>query len=189
MIETRGRNTTGRYSLPAGKYICRVVSVEVGTSKAGNTMIILDVDVAQGNFKDFFARDLESLKVHFENVTWPREAKAWVVAVDNDGFLHWRLEKLLRQIQRSNVGFDYDPCALDETTLVGKLIGATFAETENGKGTRLADFCSVDDVPTTAQKPPVPSPHDDDLRGEPLKDDIDPPDFDLGQFDEDSPQK
>lgn len=191
MIETKGINQNGgRYHLPAGDYLCRIVSTNVGTSKAGNPIIVVGVDVEAGAFGGFFKRALERLKLRFGNVTWPYEATTRVIAVDESGFLHWRLERFLSLVKESNAGFTYDPCNFDETTLVGKLVGAKFApKPENDKGTYLAEFFATSATsvpkstePTTAPTPPAPSPRDD-LRGEPLsKNDVAPPEYDVDQF-------
>lgn len=190
MIKTRGLNATGRYSLPAGGYVCRVRSASVGTSHAGNPCLILCVDVAEGDFAGFFQKSFERLKTLFGNVTWPYDATSRVIAVDERGFLHWRLEHFLSLVKESNPQFDYDPCKFDESTLVGRLVGFEFVTKTNGKvGTRIGEPRSLADIRAgkcTVPTPPATStPPANDLSGDPLsKDDVAPPEFDLGQFDE-----
>lgn len=196
MIKTRGLNATGRYSLPAGGYVCRVRSASVGTSHAGNPCLILCVDVAEGDFAGFFQKSFERLKTLFGNVTWPYDATSRVIAVDERGFLHWRLEHFLSLVKESNPQFDYDPCKFDESTLVGRLVGFEFVTKTNGKvGTRIGEPRSLADIRAEKCTVPTPlatstpqetsTPPANDLSGKPLgTDDIAPPEFDLGQFDE-----
>ena len=41
--------------LPAGGYVCRIMSVEETASRAGAPMIKIFLDIAEGQFKDYFA--------------------------------------------------------------------------------------------------------------------------------------
>lgn len=41
--------------LPAGGYVCRIMSVEETASRAGAPMIKISLDIAEGQYKDYFA--------------------------------------------------------------------------------------------------------------------------------------
>ncbi|MCM1579167.1 MAG: DUF669 domain-containing protein [Ruminococcus sp.] len=46
--------------LPAGGYVCRIMQVEETVSKAGNEMIKISLDIAEGEYQSYFANSYKS---------------------------------------------------------------------------------------------------------------------------------
>ena len=171
---------TGEYeSLPAGGYVCRIVSAKENKSSTGKPMLKLALDISEGAYKDFF-------KKKFDKDT--RDEKKWgctyyqMLTNESAGFL----KGLVEDIEKSN-GFKWD---WDENKLKGKLVGMLFQREEYEKSSgdiglfakpisprsiqtiREGDFKVPEDKPlftkesTSTYTPPegfVPAPDDDDL--------------------------
>lgn len=43
--------------LPKGGYVCKILTVEEQTSKAGNPYLLINMDIAEGEYIGFFADD------------------------------------------------------------------------------------------------------------------------------------
>jgi hypothetical protein len=170
---------TGEFEpLPSSGQVCRIMdAVEVKTKK-GDPMLELSLDIAEGEFSDFFAKLYRSST---------REIKKWgcvyrqMLTSDSAAYL----KGLIDDIEKSN-SFKWN---WEETTLKGKLIGMLFQRREYEKrdGTlgwftepisprsvqaiRDGNFTVPKDKPlyqenTNPYTPPegfVPAPDDDDL--------------------------
>ena len=166
--------------LPADGYICRVVNVELTTSKSDKPMLVLFVDIAEGNFAGFFKNAVDRIKSFNYAFKWDSSATYRQLVFGNDGLTSRFFKGLLSCFELSNPYLKFNPHAFDEKILRGCLIGFVFAEEEyfkqNGTiGTRtfikfpksVADIRNRNfkvpdfkELPPDAQKPPAKSFYD-----------------------------
>jgi hypothetical protein len=116
--------TPGEYKqLPPGGYIGKIVRAEETTSKSGNNMIVLDVDIAEGEYKDFFKQKYDT---RFSDET-PWGAKVRQVV---DGASTPMFKGLVTSIEASNLNFAFPFAPAPLTRLHGKQIGLIFGREE-----------------------------------------------------------
>lgn len=139
----------GRETLPAGGYVCNILSARVESGDWGDTLVIAH-DVCEGEYKDIFKRDYENN---------PREDKKWRGTfrlklpkddgTEQDGWKKRSLSNFLWAIEQSNPGFAFN---WDEKTLKGKKIGLLYRNKEweyngnRGWTTEAAGTESIDNI-------------------------------------------
>jgi hypothetical protein len=140
MIPGEGRQ------LPPGGYIGKIVYAEEATSNNGNEMVVLDVDIAEGEYTNFF-RDKYDMRMT-DGQPWGAKVRQ-VKSDDKPGFFKGFTEA----IEQSNPSFKFpfDPRPLSE--LRGKKIGLVFGRdeflTNDGEykwATRVRGVRSVDAI-------------------------------------------
>lgn len=133
MINTKGFSSYAgsNFSIPAGGYICEICKVEVSTSKKGNEMLVLQIDVADGDYKNFYHKAFEQAKSKFGQAYWGAVYRCVISAPD--GNISYPLKLFLRALQDSNDGLAFDDDGFDEKILVGKQCGFVFGEYETKK--------------------------------------------------------
>ena len=119
--------SSGRETLPAGGYVCQIMSARVEDGEWGSTLVLAH-DVCEGEYKDIFKRDYEGN---------PRDDKKWrgtfrLRLPKDDGSEQdtWKkrsLSNFLWAIEQSNPGFTFD---WDEKKLKGKRIGLLYRNKE-----------------------------------------------------------
>ena len=118
---------TGEYEkLNAGGYICKIKSAKEEKSKTGKRMLVIALDILEGDKKDFF-------KKRFDEDT--RAEKKWPAGAIYRQMLEGEkaagfLKGLITSIEASNEGFKWD---LDEKKLANLKCGAIFGEEEYEK--------------------------------------------------------
>lgn len=141
--------SSGRETLPAGGYVCQILSARVEEGEWGSTLVIAH-DVCEGEFKDIFKRDYDG------NI---REGKKWrgtfrLRLPKDDGseydvFKKKSLGNFIWAIEESNPGYSW---AWDEKTLKGKKIGLIYRNKEwayndrTGWTTEAAGTESIDNI-------------------------------------------
>lgn len=126
---------TGEYPrLPAGGYICKILGAKVEKSKKGNDMLVLALDICEGDYKDFFTKQYEE---RVKTATPEKPAKhpnnAILRAVlQGENWIN-RFKGIITAIENSNKNFDWKSCKGDETKLKGLIVGAIFREEEYEK--------------------------------------------------------
>lgn len=135
--------------LPAGGYVCKIVASSIVKSKAGNLMLALNVDIAEGEFTGYFGKT----QARFKNEKWTNDAIIRQVLFSNNGGVAPRFKGLITTIEKSNADFRFNPAAFDPESLRGKLIGCVFADREYRKTDKTigikahAEFTrTVDDI-------------------------------------------
>lgn len=138
MIDLNGYNEVqpvlpGEFlKLPPNGYVCQIVNVELGISKAGNPMIILYLDIAEGGFTGFFKDATDRVKNFRSDTKWDSSAIYRQLIFNNDGKVSRFFKGLLTCFEKSNqITFNTHP--FDEQKLRGCLIGFIFAEEEYQK--------------------------------------------------------
>lgn len=118
---------TGEYEkLEPGGYICKIVSAKQEKSKSGKNMLVLALDIIDGDKKEFFRKRFD------ENTSadkkWPAGAiyRQMLEGEKAAGFL----KGIMTSLEASNEGFKWD---WDEKKLKDLKCGAIFGEEEYEK--------------------------------------------------------
>lgn len=140
-------------SLPAGGYVCKVFNAELTKSKAGNLMLVLFIDVAEGDFHGHFKAAADRVKNFDTSKQWDNSGIYRQLLFSADGKIAPFFKGLLTCFEMSNPNLKLNLANFDTSVLRGCLCGFVFAAEEytkkNGEvGTRtFAKFPrSVDDI-------------------------------------------
>ncbi len=124
----------------AGGYVAKIVSAETKKSAKGNEMLVLSVDIAEGEFKDHYTK----LSEKFEKSTYPN-----IYQLTEGEHVNY-FKGLIAAIEHSNNGFKFN---FDEKTLIGKRLGINLREEEylnKDKEVKtimkVAYFCSAEEA-------------------------------------------
>lgn len=118
---------TGEYEkLEAGGYICRIVNAKEEQSKSGKRMLVLALDILEGDKKEFFRNRFD--EDNRNDKKWPSGAiyRQMLEGEKAAGFL----KGLMTSLETSNNGFKWD---WDEKKLKDLKCGAIFGEEEYEK--------------------------------------------------------
>lgn len=139
---TEAADMGGFKRLPAGGYVCRVMNVRQDLSKQGNEMVVLRLDIVEGPFTGYFAKDYEHAFKSFGDKAFWKGTYSQVTTGKSMAFF----KGLIEAFKASNPG--YEPAfdeqgEWDEKELKGKLIGFIFREEKNpqtGKVSAIARY-------------------------------------------------
>lgn len=123
--------TPGEFTrMPAGGYVCKIVSANFAASKQGNDMLIFNVDVAEGDFADYF----QSTVKRFNQTNWPNPGVYRQLIFGNDNKISPFFKGLIHMIEQCNPGFvAMQNGSIDSASFVGKLCGFVFGDEEYPK--------------------------------------------------------
>lgn len=137
--------------LPAGCYVGKIMGVRYDEGKNGNSdMITLQLDIAEGEQKDFFRKQYEANAD--ENKKWKGKTIVYVPTDDGsvrDGWTKNAFAKWTNSIEQSNPGYSWD---WDENKWKGKMVGLAYRNAfKNIEGkdiqyTEIAFPCEVQKV-------------------------------------------
>ena len=119
--------------LPAGGYVCHVANVEVTNSKAGNPMLVICLDIAEGEFTRHFRNAFDRVRGARPDIKWDNSGIYRQLIFDKNGKVSSFFKGLLTCFERSNNNLNFNPKNFDEKILRGCLIGFVFAEEEYTK--------------------------------------------------------
>lgn len=117
----------GRDILPAGGYVCKIIGAKIDNTNWGDKLV-LAIDVADGEYKDFFQRDFDNNTN--EDKKWRGTYRLGIPADDgseNDGYAKKRFNNFIYALEDGNPGYSFD---WDEKKLKGKIIGLVFRNKE-----------------------------------------------------------
>ena len=124
--------------LPVGGYVTKIQNVRFMEGKNGNSdMIILAFDIIEGEHKDYFKKQFESLTA--EDKKWKGTFTIYYPKDDGSEKDEWTkrsFKTIMEDIETSNPGYAWN---WDENTLKGKEIGIIFGEVNDiidGKGVK-----------------------------------------------------
>ncbi len=131
--ETEG--ITGDYeTLKAGGYICKIVGAKAETSQAGNEMLVLALDIAEGEHKGYFQRRFEDAKKQNTDVNkqvkWSNNGTHRIMKLDKEGKCNKFFKGFGTIIEESNSGYKWTG---NEESLKDKVLGCIFGEEEYEK--------------------------------------------------------
>lgn len=143
------QEATGGERLPAGGYICQMISAE---DVPGKQYLKIQYDIVYGDYKGYFATLFDRMKGKF----W---AGNFIKSYKEDALPFFK--GFLTVVEQSNKGFIVPDQFSNEETLKGKYVGIVLAEEEyvkndGTKGTRLyaANFLSVEKIKNHGYKVP-----------------------------------
>ena len=117
--ENTEARTGGGTGPSAGPYVCQIVTAVETLSSSNRSMMVLELDIAQGPFKGYYQQQQNrrtdgksSFQIHRR-------------CTDGDQVAYFKGDILA--IEKSNPGFKFN---FNEETLVGRLVGATFRDEE-----------------------------------------------------------
>ena len=125
------RKTGGNYAaLPKGNYVCKIMGIEAVTYKNGHEGIKVSFDIAEGEYKDFYATLYK--EDDREDKHWSYDA-VYYITIPYDGAPAWvtdTWDTFWANVEDSNNGYVFTG---DEKTVKGKTFGGIFRieESEN----------------------------------------------------------
>lgn len=148
-------------TLPAGCYVCKIMKVEEAKSKTGKEMVVVYFDIAEGDFKEFFAKS-------YKEDT--REDKKWrgvtyILTEDADGNTSRSFKSFMDSVKQSNKGWNEVWGDGFCQSFKDKLVGGLFRREEYAKqdggttwSTKLQYFDTVERVKSGKSKTPADKP-------------------------------
>lgn len=166
--------------LPPDGYVCKILNAKVEMVQ-GRDQLQVAVDIAEGDYKDFYKEKFERAKKSDSNAKWDFNAvyKRYILV---DGSVSRGVKSLIEAVRESNPGYYFDPNNFEPKELREQLVGFTFGSTEyegkDGKGghfsTRVKFPCSVERIRTKKFRVPevenLSRPSVIDLPGESVED-------------------
>jgi hypothetical protein len=149
--QVQAKTISGFSNPTAGTYVLGIIKANIEMSKKGNEMLVLELDIIEGEFQK-----------HYRNVS-ERLGKNCLLkhyrVTDSEKSMPY-FKGDIKAIEESNPGFKFD---FDESKLRGKKVGGMLAEEEyetmQGEvktALKLAFLCSVDTAKSGKLKPPTP---------------------------------
>lgn len=121
------RSGSGRETLPAGGYICKILSAKEESYKWGN-VLVLAIDVDEGEYKGIWKRDYDNNTN--EDKKWRGTFRINIPKDDGseqDAWTKRTFNNAMWAIEQSNPGYTWD---WDEKKLKGKKIGVIYRNRE-----------------------------------------------------------
>ena len=117
--------------LPAGGYVCKILEVTPKKSKAGRAMLVLNVDIAEGEFRGYFTEQHSRSQEFNPDAFYPSAATYYQLIYQNDSDkISPYFKGLITTIERSNNCKLNIKDKFDEQELKGKICGFIFADEE-----------------------------------------------------------
>ena len=113
--------------LPAGGYVCRIINAELANSKAGNLMLILFVDIAEGDFKGFFKTATDKARKFNSDKKWDNAGIYRQLIFDSSNRVSRFFKGLITCIENSNPNFKININDFEPSVLRGLFCGFIFA--------------------------------------------------------------
>lgn len=140
------RTSSGRETLPAGGYVCSILSARVEENDWGSTLIIAH-DVCEGEYSGIFKRDYDNNDR--EDKKWRGTFRLRLPKDDGSEQDAWKKRSLgntIWALEQSNPGFSWD---WDEKKLKGKKIGLLYRNKEwemNGRTGWTTEAISAESI-------------------------------------------
>ena len=150
------RSSSGRETLPAGGYVCKIISAKVEQNDWGDVLVVAH-DVCEGEYEGIFKRDFDNNTM--DNKKWRGTFRLNIPKDDGTEQDNWKkrsFNNFIWAVEQSNPGFAW---GWDEKTLRGKKVGLLYRNEEwamNGRTgwtTKAAGSESVDNVRDGKFKP------------------------------------
>ena len=153
--------------LELGGHVCKIMNVLVSKSRTGKDMLVIFLDIAEGDQKGYFA---ERYKVNTRrDKKWSNGATVYQLTLTEEGNTSPGYKKFIESVKVSNSDFNEDALWSDDDSafceyLKGRLVGAVFGREQyisqrtNEKlfATKVFRFCTVDEaragIPAPADK-------------------------------------
>lgn len=111
----------------AGGYVCKVLACRIENSKTtGKKMLVVNFDIAEGDFKDFYLERYKAIPRDQNNPQEPKWQAKYYILLEGEGY-EGRLKAFITSVEESNENYVWD---WNEEHLQGKLFGGIFREEE-----------------------------------------------------------
>lgn len=121
---------TGEYErLEAGGYICKIINAKEEKSSTGKNMLVLAIDIAEGEHKDFYKKRYDE-DVKNADATKPAKWKGVYYQMLEGEKAAGYLKGIMTSLENSNPNFKWD---WNEKKLIGLKFGGVFGEEEYEK--------------------------------------------------------
>lgn len=146
--------------LKLGGHICKIMGVKEQKSKTGRDMIVISLDIAEGEQKGYYTE-------LYKKDTKPIDQKKWGCVVyqlveDNDGNTNRGFKTFINAVAKSNKGFDetkiWDEkfCEYFKDKLIGGVFGREQYRNASGELRWSTKCVSFRDIETIKKGVPVP---------------------------------
>lgn len=154
------KQSGAREILPAGGYVCNIISAKEETYDGQNgsfTFLVLAIDVAEGEFAGFWEKDFRNNTA--DDKKWRGTFRLSIPKDDGserDGWTKRTFGNFIWAVQESNPGYAWN---WDEKTLKGKKVGILYRNKEweidgkTGWTTEAGGATSVEDIRNGSFKP------------------------------------
>lgn len=115
-----------RKRLEAGGQICVIYSAKQEESKSGKKMLVINFDIAEGDFKGYYMSQYKNAQRDEANPQEPKWRGKYYIVLEGEGY-EGRLKAFTTSLEESNAGYTWD---WNEEALKGKLFGGIFREEE-----------------------------------------------------------
>jgi hypothetical protein len=143
--------------LPVGGYVCKIMNVRETESKAGNPMIEIALDIAEGDNKGFYKDSYTANKN--KQTKWP--CIYYQLVEDNDGNTNRGLKTFHDLVTESNSGFALEwgdgYAAQFKEKLIGGIFGREQYENQQGEykwSVKCVWFATVENIRSGKFKTP-----------------------------------
>ena len=116
--------------LPAGGYVCRIINAELANSKAGNLMLVLSIDIAEGDFQNYFKNATDAARKFNPEKKWDNSGIYRQLVFDKSGRVASFFKGLITCIERSNPNRKINIADFEPLSLRGLFCGFIFAYEE-----------------------------------------------------------
>lgn len=126
--------------LPKGAYVCKILHLEEKESKKGNQMIVINWDIAEGEYKDFYANQYKENTS--EDKHWSYDAMVYLT-IPYEGcqpFITEQWATFWANIEDSNNGYVF---AGDEKKTEGKTFGAVMRNEQTEYNGNIYDHTRI----------------------------------------------
>ena len=113
--------------LPPGGYICRIVEAKEQQSKSKRNMMVIALDIAEGEYKDFYGKQFQRRRAENAEAKWPC---LYYQMMEGDDYTMGRLKGMLIALEESNANFKVASWDWDEKKLKKLLCCGVFREEE-----------------------------------------------------------
>lgn len=116
----------GRQRLPKGGYVCKILSVQEETSRNNNPMLLISMDICEGEYMGFFADDYAA---QTGDKKWHFVYRLMIPTNKSKPYTIQLFKTFNTYLEESNQGWKFDWSA-DEKQYRGKIIGVLVNERE-----------------------------------------------------------
>ena len=102
------------HELEDGDYIGKIVNAKLTLSKNGNEMLLFELDIAEGPYKNHFQKKYEQGEKAFWGLVFYQLTR---------GKAQYFFEQAIAVIEQSNPNYDFEKTGFNEKTLIGKSVG------------------------------------------------------------------
>lgn len=128
--------------ITAGGYVCVILACTIETSKNNKQMLVVNFDIAEGDFKGFYKEQYKNAPRDNNNPVEPKWRGKYYLLLEGDNY-EGRLKAFITSVEESNEGYVWD---WNEASLKGKQFGAIFRDEEyvyNGEIRTIAKIWQV----------------------------------------------